>query len=257
MMLPRLLSPGAVLAIVIGVSSPVLAQGRMGGTGFGSSGFGSSGFGSSGFGSSGFGSSGFGSSSFGRNSFGAGAGGIGSGFGSSGFGSSGFGSGFGSSGFGNSMSGGSGFGNQGNVGGQYGGGQSFVGRDAGDMQGVFNQMGRASTQFFNNMNRNISRNNRNRQPAQTSQNPPQPTRVRLEVAFTAPRAASEVVANKIRTRLAKILPDHGMAQPELTMEGDTAVIRGVATSDSERLVIQQLIALEPGVRSVRNEMTLQ
>jgi hypothetical protein len=40
------------------------------------------------------------------------------------------------------------------------------------------------------------------------------------------------------------------------MEGDTAVLRGVAATDSQRLVLEKLVALEPGVRQVRNEMTV-
>jgi hypothetical protein len=249
----RLLSLSLFVAIMVGLGASALAQGRIGGTSaFGGGGFGSSGFGGSGmsgFGSGGFGSSSFGSSGFGRNSFGFGAGGLGGGFGSSGFGSS-----FGQSGFGNSTFGGGGLGSQF---GQYGGGQTFVGRDAADMQSTFSQLNRASTQFFNTMNRNMGRSgNRNRRTTQTSQNPPQPMRVEMRVAFSAPHMASDQLANALRTRLAKILGEHKMTQPILTMQGDTAVLSGVAASESERAVIGQLVALEPGVRDVRNEMTV-
>ena len=47
-----------------------------------------------------------------------------------------------------------------------------------------------------------------------------------------------------------------MTQPELTMQGDTAVLRGAVKSDGERQVIAQLVSLEPGVRDVRDEMTV-
>ncbi len=229
----RFLKFNAALAILLASCGIAAAQSRTGGA---------SAFGSSGFGSSGFGSSGFGSSGMGRSS----------GFGSSGFGSSGFGgSGFGNSSFG--QSGGSGFGS----GGQYGGGQSFVGRDAADMQSTFMQSNRASTQFFNNMNRQMSRNNnRNQATISSSKNPPQVMRMEVLVAFNAPQPGADVVANTLRTRLAKILADHGMTQPVLTMQGNTAVIGGAAASDSERQVIAQLVSLEPGVRAVRNEMTV-
>jgi hypothetical protein len=40
------------------------------------------------------------------------------------------------------------------------------------------------------------------------------------------------------------------------VEGDTVVLRGVAESESQALVLANLISLEPGVRAVRNEMTL-
>jgi hypothetical protein len=243
---------GVILVIVLSWAQSAHAQGRGGG---GMSAFGNSGFGSSGFGGSGFGNSGFGSSGFGNSGFGSGFGN--SGFGNSGFGRSGFGnSGFGNSGFGMSGFGNSGFGNSG-FGGGYGGGQQFVGRDATDMQNAFQQTNRAQTQFFNNMNRQMARQNRNQRPTSTtSENPPQPMRMEVRVAFHAPRPTSAVVANTLRARLAKILGARGMAQPVVTMQGDTAVLSGVAASDSERLVIGQLAALEQGVREVRNEMTV-
>ena len=241
----------ATIALAICFVSDAAAQ-RSGSSGFGSSGFGSSsgfGGGMSGMGG-GMGGSGFGSSSgFG----GGGMGGMGGGMGGrGGMGGSGMGgSGFGSSGFGSS-----GFGGSGGMGsGQYGGGQSFVGRDAADMQGTFMQSNRASTQFFNNMNRQMSRNNRDKKPV-TAQNPPQPMRMEVRVAFAAPQHTPTVVETRLQNRLTKILTDHNMTQPDVVMQGDTAVISGVAASDHERQVIGQLVALEQGVRAVRNEMTV-
>lgn len=228
----------AVLAVVYCTAEVAHAQSRSSTSAFGSSGFGSSGMGgSSGFGSGGLGSSGFGSGS-------------GSGFGSSGFGNSGFGSssmgGFGNSGFGNSGFGGS----------QSGGGQNFVGRDATDMQATFMQSNRASTQFFNNMNRQMSSNNRRQAKSSSSKNPPQKVRIDMKVGFNPPRISTDAVAAKLRTRLAKILTAHDMSQPVVTMQGDIAVLSGTAASDSERAVIAQLVSLESGVREVRNEMTV-
>jgi hypothetical protein len=172
-------------------------------------------------------------------------GGMGSGFGSSGFGNSGMGGG-------NSMFGNSGFGNSYGTGGAQ---QNFIGRDAGDMQATFGQMGKAGTQFFNNMNRNMKNNNR-RSTKKTVQNPGQPIRVAVKVAFDAPRPASDQMAREVRTRLARILAEHHMSQPILTVEGDTIVLSGTAKSENERDVISQLLAIEPGIRNVRNEMTV-
>jgi hypothetical protein len=249
-----------VFLLTVAASSFAPAQrfGGLGTSGFGSSGFGGSGLGSSSFGNS-FGSSlggsGFGSSSFGNSGFGS------SGFGASGLGSS-FGSGFGGmGGFGNSGFGGNSFGNS--VGGQgmgnsYGGGQNFVGRDPSDMARTFNQMGQASTQFFNSMNRSMSRNNNSQTAAEDAkvENVKPEMRVQLQVAFTPPRPAQAVFVNNIRTRLSKVLAPQQIVVPQLTMEGDVAVIRGVAATESQRLVLQNLVALEPGVREVRNEMTV-
>lgn len=249
-------------ALVTGMCGIALAQGTSGfGGGFGTSGFGSSGIGSSGFGNTGFGSSRFGGGGLGSGGFGSGgfgSGGFGGGgFGSGGFGSGGFGGGgFGSSSFGSGGFGSSGFGNQGIGTGNYGGGQSFVGRDSGDMQAVFSEMGRAGSQFFNQMNRNMNRGNRDRRSAPSDENVPPPVRVELQVAFDAPRPAPAAVASSLRTRLGGILASRNIAQPAVTMEGDTVVLSGVAATESERLVLEKLVALEPGVLAVRNEMTV-
>ncbi len=229
-----------------------LGGGGVGGSGLGSAGFGNSRFGGGGgFGQGGFGSGGFGNTGFGGGRFGGG------GFGGGGFGGGGFGGGgFGGGGFGGGGFGGGGFGGGGFGGGGFGGGQNFIGRDAADMAAVANQLGRAGGQFFNQANRNVNRATRNRQPAQAVETVPQPMRVQLQVAFAAPRPAPAVVANSVRTRLAKILTEHNIAQPAVTMEGDTAVLRGVAATESQRLVLEKLVGLEPGVRQVRNEMTV-
>jgi hypothetical protein len=34
------------------------------------------------------------------------------------------------------------------------------------------------------------------------------------------------------------------------------VLRGTATDEGQRLVLEKLVALEPGVKSVRNEITI-
>jgi hypothetical protein len=255
----RALLVACVFGSITAVASFACAQGfgsRFGTSGSGSSGFSSSsfrsGFGSSGFGSSGFGSSGFGSSGFGSSAFG-------SGFGSSGFGSS-FGSGFGGmSGFGSSGFGSSGFGNSfGNSGfGSGFGGQNFVGRDSADMANTWNQMGQAGAQFFNQMNRSMSRGVSNAQSAPVKvKYVPQELRVNLQVAFTPPRPSQAELAETIRTRLGRILAVQNIAAPQLTMEGDVAVLGGVAATESQRLVLEHLVAMEPGVRAVRNEMTV-
>jgi hypothetical protein len=258
-------SSAVILLVFAGVSSAgisatgisaVMAQGfgGMGGqTGLGGSGFGGSGFGGSGFGgtSSGFGG-GLGSSGFGGGS-GFGSGGFGGGMGSSGFGSglgsSGFGGGFGSSGLG-----GNGFG-QNSFGNNQQGGQAFVGRDSGDMASVFNQLGRNSNQFFQQLNRTMG-GGRNRRGNSQEENAALLVRVRLDVAFDHPRTQPTVVATAVRGRLETLLARRNITAPEVEMVGDTVVLRGVAASESQRLVIEKLVSLEPGVAEVDNQMTV-
>ncbi len=223
----RCLIASALVLLTFAAANDAPAQTRSSGMsafGSGFSGFGASGFGSS-FGSSGFGSSGFGSS-----------------FGSSGFGSSGFGSSFGSSGFGSS-----GFGSN------QSGNRRFIGRDATDMQSIFTQLGRSGTQYFNNMNRQMARG---QQTTVTTRNPPQPIRTEVQVAFNAPQPSADVVAKALQVRLAKIMGDHHMTVPTVSVQNGTAVLSGVAKNENERQVIESLVSLEPGVRTVRNEMTV-
>lgn len=236
--------------------------GRSGMSAFGGGGMGSSGFGSGGFGGGGFGGGGIGSS--------LGMGGFGGGMGSSGFGSSGMGGGFGSGGFGSGGFGGSGgmgsggFGSSGMGGGfgnsGYGGQQNFIGRDSADMSAAWNQMGQAGAQFFNQMNRNTGRNNRGGSrgdnAASEIENPEQPMRVVLKVAFPTPTPSPAQLTNNVRTSVRHVLASQGIASPQITMEGDVVVIRGVAADENQRLVLEKVVSLEPGVREVRNEMTI-
>ena len=80
--------------------------------------------------------------------------------------------------------------------------------------------------------------------------------VQLQVAFTTLRPSPAQLTNSIRTRLGQILAEQNIVAPQLTMEGDVAVLGGVAATESQRLVLEKLIAMEPGVRAVRNEMTV-
>jgi hypothetical protein len=108
------------------------------------------------------------------------------------------------------------------------------------------------------MNRGMRRQNNNNQDGgeATVDNAPLAMRVNLQVAFDAPRPSPDQLSNTIRARLGNILAAQNIAMPGLTMEGDVAVLRGVALSESQRLVMERLISLEPGVNAVRNEMTV-
>jgi len=219
--------------------------GGLGTTGLG--GFGG-GFSSGGFGPNGFGNAGFGATRFGGSGLAAFGGG---GFGNAGFGATRFGSGMGNTGAGSV------FGNQVTGTNRLGGGTTyFVGRDAASMAATFNQFSRAGAQFFNQMNREYSRRQRGSTSAQPTDRDRNPVRVELRVAFDGPRQAPSAVEEQIRTRLGKVLTQHNIAPPVVKMEGDTAVLLGEAISESQRLMFEKLVSLEPGVRQVRNEVVV-
>jgi hypothetical protein len=175
-----------------------------------------------------------------------GMGGMGGGMGMSGM-SGGMG-GFGSSGMGGMGQSGMGMGQQGN--------QGFIGRDTQDMTSIFNQLGRNSNQFMQQLNRSMGRGNRGNRNTSQEQNAVLPVRVRLDVAFERVPIAPTVVATNVRGRLEQVLTRRKITAPEVEMVGETAVLRGVAASESQRLVIEQLVLLEPGVMSVDNQMTV-
>jgi hypothetical protein len=196
---------------------------------------------------------GFGGGSFGNmggGGLGAGGGGFNSGLGGMGGGMGGFGTGMGGSGFGSS-----GFG-QGGMNNMQNGQQGFVGRDSNDMAAVFQQMGRSSNQFFQQLNRTMGRGGRGRRNASQEENAAPPVRVRLEVAFDTPRIQPTVMATNVRSRLTSTLSRRSIMAPEVEMAGDTVVLRGAAQSESQRMVIEQLVLMEPGVFAVDNQMTV-
>jgi BON domain len=245
---------GIAASLAFGLPSAVAQQfGGGGNSGFGG---GSSG---SGFGSSGFGGGGGGS-------FGSGTGGF-SGFGGSGFGGSsnfggGFSNAFGSNGIGSGGGGGQGFGQGLNGGGQFNGGgqggqggQQFVGRSDSDMQSMMKSLGKNSNQFFQQLNRTLGQGNKGKQ-SQQKENATLPVRVRLNVAFDSATPSSPVLATSLHTHIDKLLAARKMGAPDIEVDGDTVVLRGTAESESQRLVIEKLVSLEPGVSQVLNQMTV-
>ncbi len=227
--------------LLLAGAAPALAQYSQGG---GQNSFGGGSFGNN-MGGNSFGNS-FGGGSLGGNSFGGGSFGSGTG--------GGFGSGMG--GFGNSSLGGTGAG-QNSMGNNQQGGQGFVGRDSADMASIFNELGRNSNQFMQQLNRTMGRGNRGRQNSSQGENAVLPVRVQLNVAFDHPQVQSTIVAKAVRGRLEKLITRRNIAAPEVEVVGDTVVLRGVAPSESQRLVIEKLVSLEPGVYSVENQMTVE
>jgi hypothetical protein len=133
--------------------------------------------------------------------------------------------------------------------------QGFVGRDNSDMANVFRQMGRSSNQFFQQLNRTMGRGGRGRRNSSQEENAALAVRVRLDVV-DQPRMQPTIAANNVRTRLASTLSSRSIVAPEVELAGDTVILRGVAKSESQRLVIEQLAKMEPGVFAVDNQMTV-
>lgn len=224
--------------LTLSVSTALAQRGGTGGMGGMSGGMGGM---SSGMG----GMSGMSSGMGGMSGMSSGMGGMGGGMG--GMGSSGMGGmgGMGGSGFGSSSTG---MNQQGN--------QGFIGRDTQDMTSIFNELGRNSNQFMQQLNRTMGRGNRGGRNATQEQNVVLPVRVRLDVAFDRTPIAPTAVATTVRGRLDKLLTRRNITAPDVEIVGDTVVLRGVAASESQRLVIEKLVLMEPGVLGVENQMTV-
>ena len=197
---------------------------------------------------SGFGSgTGFGSTGLGSSASGFGTGSFGSGFGQ---GQSGFGqSGLGNTGFGNTGFGGLGMG-QGGFDQSAGG---FVGRDSSDVTAMFENMTRQGQQFMNRIERSINRGqNADAGPAQTKQR----VRVQLKIGFDYPNPADSPMVSEFTARLATLLADRKVAGMSFERDGGNVVVTGTATDDFERMLVEQLIAQQPGITSVTNRMTV-
>lgn len=183
------------------------------------------------------------------------------GFGNSGFGSSGagglgtgsFGSGLGQGGFGQGGLGQGGFG--GGLGIQTSFGQSdsgFIGRDSGDVTAMFESMTRQGEQFMNRIERSINRSRQGDSGERTQQQ----VRVQLKVGFDYPDPATSAMATRFTNRLATVLANRKVAGASIERDGGNVIVYGTAADEWERMVVEQLIAQQPGVTSVTNQMTL-
>ncbi len=169
-------------------------------------------------------------------------------------------------GMGQGMGMGSGMGMGGMGGGQMGfgstGNQGFIGRDAADVQAMFQSMGMGTGQAAGGQgaNRGGSRGaqgNRGREDQGSASQTRAPIRVRVQVAFDYP--APSDVASPVAfepTQYDRILADRKVENFAITQEGARIVLSGIAADASERLLMEKLVSLEPGVGQIENQMTL-
>jgi len=248
------------LIAAIGIPLSASAQMNNGGGGGRTGSTGSTGMGgSSGFGSSGFGNAG--SSGFGNS---------GSSFGSSGFGQGGMGSGgMGSTGMGGMGQNGMGMGGQqqgGNFLGANNNPNQFLGRGNTGQQGGMGQNGMMN-QFGNN-NRGGNRGNNlntmnsmlggmNGMNSGMNNRSQQVIRPRQRVAFDYPVPKTDTMHVNLKSQLERVaVRNPGMSNVLLSVDpSGELVLRGAVKSEADAKLAVNLVRLEPGVRSVRNELT--
>lgn len=84
----------------------------------------------------------------------------------------------------------------------------------------------------------------------------QPIQPQLKANFTFSTPAQTVVTGKIDTRFSKLSDRVSVKGVQLSSSEGVVTIRGTVASDDDRRVAEQLVRLEPGVKSVKNEITV-
>jgi|GEM_PF-792309 len=81
----------------------------------------------------------------------------------------------------------------------------------------------------------------------------------VRVGFNPPTPNSEAVSTELAARLSRIPGLQNAPQSanvQVNLEGRTAVLKGTVPTASDRLVLERLLLLEPGVDKVQNELVV-
>jgi len=144
--------------------------------------------------------------------------------------------------------------------------QRFIGAANGPLVGM-NQTGQ-NTGMNNRMNRQGQNANQGiRRPGQTGNqtnqsgaggaNQQRTIRPHLVVAFNPPRATVDKATTTLSTRFDKISNRAGLEGVTIASDDGRVVLRGEVDSAATSRLAAMLARMEPGVRSVRNELTVK
>ncbi len=140
-------------------------------------------------------------------------------------------------------------------------GSGFVGRgdNAGRLIGQQNasQQGGNTNRTFQGVNNNTARNaNQNFNAQGNTQNTIRPV---VRVAFRHRLRTTAVLNTTVRTRFRRL----AVRQPRFRgvtvamVEGRNIVLRGTVDSDASKVLAENIARMEPGIRSVRNELVVK
>jgi hypothetical protein len=141
--------------------------------------------------------------------------------------------------------------------GNFGDSQSFVGSSGEDVRQMFERMGANSDQMVQQLERaNNRRDRRDQNEARENQAPP--VRVKLKLGFDQPITSSSAVPAAISRQFTQIAAttNKQLATPGIEVREGVVTLTGIATSASDRLLIEKLVSIEPGVKRVVNKMTV-
>ncbi len=80
-------------------------------------------------------------------------------------------------------------------------------------------------------------------------------RPQIIVAFSPPAATADVLTSRLTTRMKKI-QKAGFEGVSVEVEGRHAILRGEVTSEDAKRMAKMLVKLEPGIKSVQNELVV-
>lgn len=81
-------------------------------------------------------------------------------------------------------------------------------------------------------------------------------RPQLKIAFDVPRQRSETNVSRISARFDKLSTRSALRGVTFDADGGTVVLRGQVSSEENRKLAGILVSMEPGVRAVKNELTV-
>jgi osmotically-inducible protein OsmY len=70
------------------------------------------------------------------------------------------------------------------------------------------------------------------------------------------RESSSEIATNAKNRLTRIQMPKRLKGIEASVDGGTVVLRGQVANESDKRMVERLVMLEPGIDSVRNEVTV-
>ncbi len=117
---------------------------------------------------------------------------------------------------------------------------------------------RQGQQNRNNANRrtNQNRNQANQTGAGAANQQGRTIRPQLVVGFDHIRPPAEKTQTAIATRFSKLASKAQFQNIDVAVEGDVAILRGEVDTERSGKVAVVLARMEPGIKSVRNELTV-
>jgi osmotically-inducible protein OsmY len=78
-----------------------------------------------------------------------------------------------------------------------------------------------------------------------------------QVAFGSTAQSGPQVDAELSPRITQMANGRVDSPISVTVSGGTATVRGVAKTPYDRLVVGAMVLMEPGIRTVNNELTVQ